>query len=189
MPTSPCPYDVPNPYHPWIRGYDYHHPLQNEEDVLDHERLEGVRLEKERLYAIELVDNRFRRMGFRPLNRTDTSFFMNQGPLADYYVAEAKRQVMLEKEQHAANITLVESHKRNQYYGYYRYRQLISEVMVLYRDIQDHVDNNGIVTTSDSARILQALDAVRTEIESTPNFSVDPTSFMFLDAYYRYPTM
>ena len=53
MPTPPSAYDVPNPYHPWIRSYDYHDPLENEDDARDHERLEGVRLEKERLYAID----------------------------------------------------------------------------------------------------------------------------------------
>lgn len=189
MPTPPSPYDVPNPYHPWIRGYDYHDPLENEDDARDHERLEGVRLAKERLYAIEHVDNRFARMGFPPINRNDTSSFMDKPPLTAYYAAEAKRQVMSEKEQHAANIHLVECHKGNQFYGYYRYRQLISEMAVLYQDIQDHVDTNGIVNTSESVRILQVLDSVRSEIESSPNYGVDPTSFMFLDAYYRYPSM
>ena len=124
-----------------------------------------------------------------PINRNDTSSFMDKPPLTAYYAAEAKRQVMSEKEQHAANIYLVECHKRNQFYGYYRYRQLISEIMVLNRDIQDHVDTNGIVSTSESVRILEVLDSVCAEIESSPNYSVDPTSFMFLDAYCRYPTM
>ena len=193
MPTPPSPYDVPNdPYHPWIQGYDYHDPLENEDDALDHERLDGVRLEKEQLHAIEHVNNRFARMGFPPINRNDTSSFMDKPPLTAYYAAEAERQVMSEKEQHAANMYLVECHKRNQFYGYYRYCQLISEIMVLlYRDIQDHVDTNGIVTTSESVRILEVLDSVVcAEIESSPNYSVDPTSSMFLDAYYyRYPTM
>jgi hypothetical protein len=96
---------------------------------------------------------------------------------------------MVEKEQHTADINLVEGHKRNQFYGYYRYHQLISEIMVLYRVIQDHVDTNGIVTTIESLRVLEVLDSVRGEIESSQNYSVDPSSFMFLDAYYRYPTM
>jgi hypothetical protein len=128
-------------------------------------------------------------MGFPPIRRNDTSSFMDKPPLAAYYAAEAKRQVMAEKERHAANINLVEGHKRNQVYGYYRNRQLISEIMVHYRDIQDHVNTNGIVTTIESVRILEVLDSVRGEMESSPNYSVDPSSFMFLDAYYRYPTM
>ena len=51
MPCNLSPCDVPNPYHPWIQGYDYYDPLENDDDALDHERLEGVQLEKERLYA------------------------------------------------------------------------------------------------------------------------------------------
>ena len=47
MPTIPSPYDDPNPYHPWICSYDFHDPLENEEDAQDHECLEGVPLEKE----------------------------------------------------------------------------------------------------------------------------------------------
>ena len=83
---------------------------------------------------------------------------------------------MAKKEQHAANINLVECHKRNQFYGYYRYRQLISEIMVLYRDIQDHhVDTNGIVTTIESVSILEVLDSVHGEIKSSPNYSIDPS--------------
>jgi hypothetical protein len=100
-------------------------------------------------------------LGFPPIDRNDTTLFMDKPPLAAYYVAEAKRQVVSEKEQHAANIYLVECHKCNQFYGYYRYRQLISEIMVLYRDIQDHVDTNGMVTTSESVRIRFGCNSCR----------------------------
>ena len=189
MPTTPSPYDDPNPYHPWIRGCDFHDPLENEEDTQDHERLEGVRLEKERLYAVELVDKRFIRMGFAPIRRNDTCPSMDNPPFSVYYAEEAKRQVMSEKHQHEANINLVEGHKHNQFYGYYKYRQLISKIMVLYQDINNHVNTNGIVTNIESMRILEVLDSVRGEIESSPNYGVDPSSFMFVNAYYKYSVL
>jgi hypothetical protein len=61
-----------NPYHPWICGYDFHHPLENEEDAQDHECLEGVCLGKEHLYAMELVDKHLIRMGFVPIRCDDS---------------------------------------------------------------------------------------------------------------------
>ena len=151
--------------------------------------MEGVRLEKERLYAVEFVDKRFIRMGFAPIRQNDTCPSMDNPPFAVNYAAEAKRQVMSEKHQHKANINLVEGHKHNQFYGYYKYCQLISEIMVLYQDINNHVDTNGIVTNIESVRILEVLDSVCGEIESSPNYGVDPSSFMFLDAYYKYSVL
>ena len=189
MPTTASPYDDPNPYHPaWIRSYDFHDPLENKEDVQDHERLEGVCLEKEYLYTVEIVDKHFIRMDFAPIRQNDTWCpCIDNPPFAVYYAAEAKRQVMSEKQQHEANINLVEGHKHNQFYGYYKYRQLISEIMVLYQDINNHVNTNGIVTNIESMRILKVLDSVRGEIESSPG--VDPSSFLFLDAYYKYSVL
>ena len=83
-----------------------------------------------------------------------------QPPFAAYYAPEPKRQVMAGKEQHTANINLLEGHKSNQFYGYYKYRQLILEILVLYQDINDHVNTNGIVPTVESMRILELLRTV-----------------------------
>lgn len=76
MPTIPSPYNYPNSYHPWIRGYDFHNPLANDKDAQDHEHLEGIRLEKERIYAVELVDKRFIRMGFAPIRGNKLMIFI-----------------------------------------------------------------------------------------------------------------
>jgi hypothetical protein len=118
MPTTPSPYDDPNPYHPWIRGYDYHDPLENKEDAQDPERLEGVRLEKEQLYVVEYVDKHFIGVGFAPIRQSNTHPCMENPPFGAYYAAEAMRQILAKKEEHAANINLVEGHKRNQFYSY-----------------------------------------------------------------------
>jgi hypothetical protein len=55
--------------------------------------------------------------------------------------------------------------------------------MVLYQDIKDHVNTNGIVSPVKSMRILEVLDSVCGEIDSSPNYGVDPSSFLFFDAY------
>jgi hypothetical protein len=90
---------------------------------------------------------------------------------------------MAGNEQHTAKINLAEGHKCNHFYGYYKYRQLISKIMVLYQDINDHVNTNGIVSTVEAMSILEVLDSVHCEIESSPNYGVDPSSFLFFDAY------
>jgi hypothetical protein len=70
--------------------------------------IEGaVCLEKEQLYAVELVDKRFIRMGFVPIRHNDPRPCMDNHPFAAYYAAEAQRQVMAGKEQRTANINLL----------------------------------------------------------------------------------